>query len=123
VIVFAIAVAFSCMYRVSLPDGVYYDPYIGCIGDAHWVFEKGRLIVRTPESGPDEFLATYREENGRWLMENTRGETVEMRFTATLLGIKIHDSSNQQRDKFMFRRSFAWLPKSWAWVESHLPGS
>jgi hypothetical protein len=65
-----VAIAFGCNYRLPSPDGVYYDPYIGSIGDAYWVFEKGRLGMRTPESGPEEFLGTYGIEGGRWVMRN-----------------------------------------------------
>ena len=114
-----VAIAFGCIYRLPSPDGVYYDPYIGSIGDAYWVFEKGRLVMRTPESGPEEFLGTYAIEGGRWVMQDKRGQSHQMHFTATVLGIKLYDPSRQEPDRFMFRRSFAWLPKLREWAESH----
>jgi hypothetical protein len=106
------------VYRFPSPDGVYYDPYIGCVGDACWVFEKGQAVMRTPESGPDEFLGTYGIEGGQWVMHNKRGESGRMYFVAAVLGIKFCDPSKQQPERFLFRRTFAWIPKVREWVES-----
>ncbi len=109
---------FVCFYPLASPDGAYYDPYIGSIGDSYRVFEKGSLIIRSPESGPDDFIGTYKEEGGRWVLSDGRGQPMPLAFKATALGIKL-DAPTSQPPRFLFRRSFAWIPKLRWWIDEH----
>jgi len=114
-VLFAVVLTFASVCPLSSPDGAYYDPYVGCIGDAYWVFEKGQFSLRTPES--NELISTYSKQGGQWVFRDVRGREEQFGFTATMLGIRLHDPSIQNR--FLFRRSFGWLPKSWTWVQLH----
>lgn len=114
-----LAALFAVVYPLPSPEGIYYDPYVGCMGDAFWVFNKGQCSIKTPESS--EFVSTYSREDGRWMYRTDRGKTGQFAFKATLLGIHLHDPSGQQPDRFLFRRSFCWLRKAWTWVQLHRP--
>jgi hypothetical protein len=114
-----VAFAFASQVPFPSPDGVYYDPYVGCVGDAYWVFGKGQLSLRTPESS--ETISSYSKDQGRWISRTVRGDRWEFSFKATILGIRIHDTSGQEPDKFMFRRSFSWVPKTRTWMQLHRP--
>ena len=112
-----VCVAFSFAYHLPSPEGVYYDPYVGCIGDAHWVFQDGKFRMTTPES--DDLISSYSKEGGAWVYRGVEGGTGQFTFTATIVGIRIQDSSSNQ-GRFLFRRSFAWLPKTWSWIQLHV---
>ena len=115
--ILTLCVAFGVAYHLPSPDGIYYDPYVGCIGDAHWVFQDGEFHMTTPES--DDLISRYSKEGEVWVYRGADGSTGKFTFTATMVGIRIHDSSNNQ-GRFLFRRSFAWLPKTWSWIQLYI---
>jgi hypothetical protein len=110
-ILVSLLVAFALLHRLESPDGVYYDPYIGCIGDAYWVYREGQVSLRTPED--NERFGNYTREGRQWVWRNDRGGTGQLVFRATIVGIKLPEQ------RFMFRRSFAWIPKSRDWIQMH----
>src|ERR1022692_1295583 len=114
-VVICLGVVLACTVHLSSPEGAFYDPDVGCEGDAYWVFHGGEFRLRTPES--DELISTYAKKESGWVYHSVRDSTGQFTFTAKLLGITLHDSSSQGPDRFMFRRSFAWLPKAWTWIQ------
>ncbi len=114
---FGCAIVFASFVRLPSPDGVYYDPYVGSVGDVYLVFENGRCLLRTTES--TDLISTYSKSESGWVCRSVRGGNAKFNFTATILGIRTHGASNQEPDTFRFRRAFAWLPKSWTWIRLH----
>ncbi len=117
-LVLAVCAAFVYFFPLGSPDGVYYEPHIGTIGDAYVVFEKGSCLIRAPESGPDNFIGTYKKEGGRWVLSDGRSQPMPLLFKATPLGIRI-DAPMSQPPRFLFRRGFSWIPKLRWWIEEH----
>lgn len=74
--------------------------------------------MTTPES--DNFISRYAREGGVWVYRSPDGGTGQMVFTATILGIRIQDSTGPQ-GRFLFRRGFAWVPKMKTWIQMHFP--
>jgi hypothetical protein len=93
---------------LSYPDGAYYDP----IGGAYWVFEGGRCSLHRGD-GSDQQVLTYWKQNDQWVFRGIGGRVVggrvgQLTFTTTILGMKVHDLSGADPDRFLFRRCFAW---------------
>ncbi len=86
----------------SKPDGVYYDPRMGSVGNAYWVFNAGQIHLRT--SGPSQTSGSYSKSGNQWVSGD--GSTV---FKPGLLGIRTIDKTNPANDRFLFRRGTGWL--------------
>jgi hypothetical protein len=110
----------TSFYPLPSPDGVYYEPYIGCIGDSYIVFDKGSYLWRMPQSlEADKPVGTYKREGRRWLLSDLHGHWMPLSFKATVLGIKL-DSPTADPPQFLYRRCFAWIPKTREWLRSRL---
>lgn len=107
----------AAVYPLPSPDGAYYDPGIGCEGDAYWIYHSGTLRLRTPDS--DDFIFKYSKGQDGWMIRDVRGD-IKLTFKATLLGIEQYDTSTGQPYAFLYRRSFAWIPKTWGWVQENV---
>jgi len=115
--VLLVCLAVASLFHLPSPDGAYYDPNVGCIGDAYWIFERGQLHLQTPESS--DLICSYSKGASGWMSTDEKGKSQEFAFTATVFGIKMHTSDGQSQ-RFMFRRSFAWMPKTWSWIQEHV---
>jgi len=89
-------------YFSSKPDGVYYDPHLGSVGNAYWVFRAGQ--VHLSNSGPSHLSGSYLKKGDDWVSED--GGTV---FKPSLLGLRMIDRNNSGNDRFLFRRGAGWL--------------
>jgi hypothetical protein len=107
----------AAMCHLPSPEGTYYDPNIVCIGDAYWVYHDGQLRLKTPES--DDLICVYSKGKDGWVYRGAHGGTGQFTFTATVFGISGRDLSTGQTQRFLFRRSFAWVPKTRSWIQEH----
>ena len=110
----AFLTAFLYFHCFASPDGSYLDPYVGCIGDAYEVFGDGTVHLQTPESY--EMGGHYLKVGNKWVSDSAKNRLVDT-LRPGIFGIRIISPSNGT-DEYLFRRSFAWIPKSWEWIHS-----
>src|SRR5262245_8741321 len=107
-IVLAAGIGLVLTTHLSSPDGVYYNGSV-----SYLVFTNGEICVQGLVGRPP--LAFYAQENGQWFFSD-RNDTDREVITVTVLGITVHDAYGKGQDAFLFRRNFAWIPKTWTWL-------
>jgi hypothetical protein len=96
----------------SKPDGAYYDPRVGAVGNAYWVFEAGQIHIKA--SGTSKASGSYSPSGGRWVC---RDGTI---LKPGLLGIKMIDRNNPGNSRFLFRRGLGWLADARMSFDDHV---
>jgi hypothetical protein len=112
----ALLITFLYFRCFDSPAGWYWDPNIGCEGDAYWVLGDGMISLHTPDSYDKE--GHYSKVGDKWVSDGTVPDT----FKPGIFGIRVISPGNGT-DEYLFRRSFSWIPKSWEWIESVTRGN
>lgn len=87
------------------PYGRFRADAIGTVGDAYFEVKDGRVysvafpdVNATSNQASRDLLGSYRKENGRWILENDRGNRAHLR--VTVWSLQIIETTGLATDKF-----------------------
>jgi hypothetical protein len=97
------------------PEGSYFDPHVGTIGPSFMVLKGGSIYLKTPYTYDRE--GAYSKTGGLWV---TGGSFQEASYILRpgLFGIQMAHKSDPTDTRFLFRRQFVWIYRTWNWCLS-----
>ncbi len=98
-----------CAAHSSTPQGSYYDPDLGTVGNTYWEFRAGKIFLRTPRS--EDLQGAYVSTGGVWLAEGGRCVLRPSPF-----GIALVDPEDRLPNRFLFRRGLGWVADFRNWM-------
>jgi hypothetical protein len=100
--VVALLVAFLLFYEPASPDGIYFDPYIGCEHGV-WILKNGKVYVQCVGQEAPHDEGVYVKSGNQWIGKS--GGVIK----PSILGITFYDSSFKNGHAFFFRDQFSWV--------------
>jgi hypothetical protein len=123
VVLLAGCFALLCLYHSSTPAGWYYEAGIGSIDPAYFVFENREFHLRIVGlDALDKLLGTYSKSDGKWISASHHGGKQYI-LKPELIGITLVDPAKPDEIRFIPRRGFSWIFRSWNWLVDHYPRS